>query len=488
MKLYSLFGIFSLFPIWAFRGNLDFLDYLFVFIIFFLIPLFFHIKIIKNYSSNFGIFFSIWMSLLFVYSVDQNIGLWTLSLRITESPISNYIKSSISLLIFFILSLIIILKLKKNGVKIFFSFFLTVFIFNILDTSRNLSNFPKIETNNSFEKKEKEPEKQKLVLIFDEMSGINSQDSNHVSGYEATSAILELFKNNNFDIYTNIFSISTSTKQQIPSILNFIPSQKQYDLEKKLSQEKFLYLKKSKNYFQTFDLMKNDFFDQDYINKIVIYQSMYLNYCKHKKVFKCHQYNPFDKNNEYLVGFKNNFLTKTISAYKNNASAISSIVWRLLRHINIIDSTLEPEGEKATFKFILENISRSLENNDVDLVFAHILVPHIPYGFNKSCEYDGTKGTNFNFMSINQKRTQHNLERICVSFYLNDFFESLKKKNIFNDLEILIFSDHDSRIKEDKLGSSVIYALKESNSNNSKIISKKTYSNLVFSKSYNKSN
>ena len=54
-----------------------------------------------------------------------------------------------------------------------------------------------------------------------------------------------------------------------------------------------------------------------------------------------------------------------------------------MRHINIIDSVLEPEGEKATFKFILENISKSLENNDVDLVFAHILVPHIPYGFNK---------------------------------------------------------------------------------------------------------
>ena len=91
-------------------------------------------------------------------------------------------------------------------------------------------------------------------------------------------------------------------------------------------------------------------------------------------------------------------------------------------------------------------------------------------------------------MSISQKRSQHNLERICVSFYLNNFFQSLKEKNIFNDLEITIFSDHDSRIKEDKLGSSVIYAVKKSNSNNSKIITEKTYSNLVFSKSYNKSN
>ena len=486
MNLYSVFGVVSFLPIWAFRGNLDYLNLFYIFIIFFLIPLFFHIKILKNYSPGFGVFFSMWMSFLFIYSVDQNLGLWTLSLRITELPISNYIKSSISLLMVFILSLLIILKLKKNGVKIFFSIILTVFIFNILDTSRNLSNFPKVETNNFFDAKEKKPEKQKLILIFDEMSGISSEDSNHVSGYEATSVILELFKNNNFDIYTNIFSISTSTKQQIPSILNFITSQKQYDLEKKLNQEKFLYLKKSKNYFQTFDLIKNDFFDQDYVNKIVIYQSMYLNYCKHKKVFKCHQYNPFDKNNEYLVGFKNNFLTKTISAYKNNASSISSIVWRLLRHINVIDSVLEPEGEKATFKFILENISKSLENNDVDLVFAHILVPHIPYGFNKNCEYDGTKGSNFNFMSLSQKRSQHNLERICVSFYLNNFFELLKEKNIFNDLEITIFSDHDSRIKEDKLGSSVIYAVKKSNSNNSKIITKKTYSNLVFADNYNR--
>ena len=102
--------------------------------------------------------------------------------------------------------------------------------------------------------------------------------------------------------------------------------------------------------------MENSFFDQDYINKIVIYQSMYLNYCKHKKVYKCHQYNPFDKNNEFLDGFKDSYLTKIISAYKNNASSVSSIIWRLLRHLNIIDSILEPEGEKASFKFILKSI------------------------------------------------------------------------------------------------------------------------------------
>ena len=483
MKLYSLFGIVAFFPIWSFRANLDYLQILFIFIIFFFGPLFLHFVIIKKYSLRFNIFFCIWMSLLFVYSVDQNIGLWTISLRIVDLTISNYIISSIFLLIFFILILSITSILKINGIKIFFSIIVTIFILNILDTSRNYSNFPKVTTDNKFNEIS-ENNNQKLILIFDEMSGITSEDSSHITGKKATNAILNVFKNNNFNVYTNIFSLFTSTKRQIPSTLNFITSEKQYILKEKIKNENFLYLRKSKNYFQTFDLVENSFFDQDYINKIVIYQSMYLNYCKHEKVYNCHQYNPFDKNKEFLNGFKDSYLTKIISAYKNNASSVSSIIWRLLRHLNIIDSILEPEGEKASFKFILKSISKSLENKDVDLVFAHILVPHIPYGFNAECKYDGSRGSNFNFMTIDEKRAQHNLERECVAFYLNNFFKLLKEKNIYNNLEIMIFSDHDSRIAEDRLGSSVIFAKKESNSETSKIITKKTYSNLIFADNY----
>ncbi len=486
MKLYNLFGIISLFPLWSFRANLDFLHFFFIFLIFFFIPLVIHFKIIKNLSSNFTIFFSAWMALLFVYTVDQNIGLWSSSLKILDTAISQYIKSLIFLLCFFLLSLSLILIFKKNGIKIFFSIILSIFIFNILDTSRNLSNFPKIETNNIFDNKKKKSKDQKLILIFDEMSGITSEDSNHISGKEAIEAILEVFKKYNFNIYTNIFSIFISTNKQIPSILNFITSEKQYLFKKKIYPEKYLYLNKTNNYFQTYDLNKNSFFDQDYINKIVIYQSMYLNYCNHQKVFRCHQYNPFDKKIKFLPGFKDSIFTKIISAYKNNASATSSIIWRLLRHVNVIDSLLEPEGEKASFKFILDNISKSLDNKDVDLVFAHILVPHIPYGFDEKCEYDGSRGTNFNFMTIDQKRSQHNLERICVAYYLDNFFDSLKKKKIFNKLEIMIFSDHDSRIAQDELGSSIIFAKKKSGSKDSKIISKITTSNKVFTESYYK--
>ena len=84
MKLYNFFGIISLFPLWAFRSNLENFYILLTIIVFFLIPYFIHLKILNAHKKNFNFFFSFWFSLLFVYAVDQNIGLWTTSLKIVE--------------------------------------------------------------------------------------------------------------------------------------------------------------------------------------------------------------------------------------------------------------------------------------------------------------------------------------------------------------------------------------------------------------------
>ena len=54
-------------------------------------------------------------------------------------------------------------------------------------------------------------------------------------------------------------------------------------------------------------------------------------------------------------------------------------------------------------------------------------MPHIPYGFNKDCNYDGDKAIDYNSMSFDQKSIQHNLEKYCSIKYLEEFFEDLKK-------------------------------------------------------------
>ena len=65
--------------------------------------------------------------------------------------------------------------------KIIFSFVLVIFIFNIFDSPKNYSNFPKV---NLIENKQviKKNFNKKLVMIFDEMSGLNHVDSNVYNG------------------------------------------------------------------------------------------------------------------------------------------------------------------------------------------------------------------------------------------------------------------------------------------------------------------
>ena len=55
-----------------------------------------------------------------------------------------------------------------------------------------------------------------MILIFDEMSGITSEDQ--ATLLEITNAILDVFKNNNFNVYTNIF---TCYKHKKANSINF---------------------------------------------------------------------------------------------------------------------------------------------------------------------------------------------------------------------------------------------------------------------------
>ena len=134
---------------------------------------------------------------------------------------------------------------------------------------------------------------------------------------------------------------------------------------------------------------------------------------------------------------------------------------------------LDPDGEKASIKYIFNQIFENVrDNKNSSLFFSHIMVPHIPFAFNSKCEYDGDRSINYNRISLDKKRIQHNLEKLCLTKYLGEFFDKLKKINEFENLEIIIFSDHDSRIvDDDDIKNSVMFLHKKKNSKISTIIS-----------------
>ena len=448
ISLYKTYGIIGLFPVWTFRGNLNYLDIFILLLVFFILPLIIHIKILSFFSKKNSSLIFFWFTLITFYGIDQNLGLLQFSNIIAEIvDLRNIYKNALLFLIVCLIFIFLILYItKENGIKILFSFLITIFIFNCLDYSKNFSNFPNIKTNNKIKKININHPK-RLVLIFDEMSGIGSIDSDVDNGKMTDNFIINNFLKNNFDIYTNAISLYRDTDKSLSSALNFILSKEDYI---NINKEKEIhFMTKSQNYFVVNDLTKNNFFDLDYHTNIIVHQSMFINFCDHKKVIKCYQFNPFDKEMFFLNGFKNTFITKYISIYKNNNSIISYFIWRILREIRLIDSILDPEGEKASIKYIFKQILNSINDVNSNLIFAHLLVPHVPYGFDKNCDYDGRKSIDFNRISLKQKRTRHNLERKCLIKILDSFFTEIKKKELYDNLEIILFSDHDARISQD---------------------------------------
>ena len=477
MKFKYIFLIACIFPLWSLKLNLSYYEIFSIFLIFLIIPsiLFFFI-LKKNYNNNIEV---IIFSLFSVYCIDQNLGLW-FSFDFINLFNSEYYNAIFFLFILIFLIYLLLFFLKFNGYKILFSFLLVIVLFNAIDQSKYLSSFPKKKIVNRDNLKVNSKNTKQLIIILDEMSGLNGETSNNLIGKNSDKFIKEFFVKNNFDIYTNVKSLFYRSDKAIPTIVNFIKSKDEYSLIDSAKEKQ--YIKWSDNYFITLDLTKNIFFNETKNKNLFVHQSMYLNFCDHPKVIKCDQFNSFEKNIYFINGFKDTTLTKIISAYKLNNSITSKLIWRLLRHLRIIDSVLEPEGEKAAFTFILDNLFRSIKNPYSDLIFAHILVPHIPYGYKKNCDYDGSKSIDNRSILIEEKINRHNIERVCVIKYLESFFNKLKRKDLFENLEIFIFSDHDSRINMETSDNRVLFVHKKAFSKNEKIINEKYILSDIFEK------
>ena len=467
-KLYFLYGCICFFPNWVFRANLEINDILILIFFFFVIPLFIHNQVFKYYLAKKlkNIFY--WLSLITFYAVDQNFSLWGVGKGgiLIIQPVSPYLNSLLYAIVAIIFIYFLFYLGKKNTLKIIFSFVLAIFIFNVFDSPKNYSNFPKTDlikkkqrVKNNFNKR--------LVMIFDEMSGLNHIDSNVYNGETNNRIIKDYFIKNNFDIYSNAFALFRDTDQSLGSSFNFINSTEDYFNINKNKDVHFL--EKSNNYFVTNEMTQNKFFDINEHKNIVVNQSMFIDFCNHPKVIVCNQFNPFDKKLTFIEGFKNTKLTRYISAYRNNGAIFSYNFWRLALQIRLIDSLLDPNGEKASIKYIFNQVFDNIKNNkETSLFFSHIIVPHVPFAFNEKCEYDGSKAINYNRITLKQKRIQHNLEKLCLLNYLDEFFLKLKKINEFENLEIIIFSDHDARfVRSTDIVNNVIFFHKEKNSKTS---------------------
>jgi len=447
-KILRFYFLICLFPTWLLSSNilsndkfLFFLPYIFIFII---LTRYINLK----FESKFNLFL---LSVITVFGVDQNLSIHQNIIKpnfiFFDNNLPNiYFADLLILIIILIIVFFIFLFLKKEAIKILFSFVLIIFIFKIYEVTLNpikIINFDetkKLEANNNKINKA-------LIVVLDEMSGVNSIEKDYKFGDVFVSKINELAFRHDLSLYTNSFSISDNTANSVPFMLNFETRQPTTELRE-------VFIEKSKGTFNEYNLIQNNLFQK--FKNISVIQNVHLNFCKQKNVKKCYQINPYSNNKNYLEGFKNNFLTTFFTYWYLDGSSVARLFFKFSRLLNLSHTLLEPDSHKIFLPLIFSELENDVRENKFDLIFAHILAPHTPYGFSQDCKYDGRKSSFNTYMTNSEKYVQHNIERICMVKFIDNFLNNIKKTSGYNNLDIFIMSDHGSRITLNESFSSIL--------------------------------
>jgi len=470
LKKTSIFCLIAFFPIFALKSNLPLIEIIFLISIFLIPALILNFYLFKKKIFN-NFTLKVYISSLIVIGIDNSAGLWNGVIQPFKSLLIQlftviYYPALGLFIILIIIFYIIITFSNERFINVILIFLSTIFLFGIIDQSKSYKNVKdyNIPNNNNYKNTD-------VVIILDEMSGLNSYESKTANGINFDIKATEFFKKYNFEYYSNIKSISRGTKDSISSLVN---------LTSKKVRSKVL--RASESYFYNHEIHQNLLFEN--FKNISVYQNIHIDFCGVKNISKCKTSNPFNER-KYVEGFKNTFLTKIISLWKMNGSIISTLTWRTLREIRVIDSILDPEGQKASFNDLFMNIEKDISSKNYDLIFAHTLVPHKPYGFNNNCNYDGKLSLGNTFFSVDKRVNQHNIERLCVLFFLDKFLQNLKKNNNLKNINLTLMSDHGARIIDNEESYlSVIYAYKNKQTRY-KDFNEKTTSQKIFSSRYN---
>jgi len=407
------------------------------------------LKSIKN-----KIYLTVYLSFLFTFGIDNSLSLFSDFILYNLDSKSffltnNYLKGLIILILIFTFNFLFIKYLNKNGIKIITIFISTILFYNFFYSDKSFKNFP--EFNNL--KVEKTYNETTLIFILDQMAGINSVASSTKEGNYFDNYVKNFSKENNAKIYENIFSSCFRTRDSISFLVNFYNPKNPSDC---IAIENNL-IKNSKNFYNKYNMHKNALFEL--FDSISVFQNYFINYCNHKNVNKCDQYTQF-KSYEYIDDFNSNNFSLIISGWKHYGSIFGNIIWRTLLQFKFISSYDQSSGEKGSFLSRLDAIENDFLSKKYDLIFFHSLASHEPYAFDKNCNFKRENFINYRTYNYDKKLLAHNLDRICIIEFIDQFLLRIKKKDNTIKTNLIILSDHGTRIKSDpndELNSIFIY-------------------------------
>jgi len=200
-------------------------------------------------------------------------------------------------------------------------------------------------------------------------------------------------------------------------------------------------------------LRGNDWFDrlheQGY--RISVIQPDYLRYVEHPDAG--------DRAVTYRLGGAIQPLSRTAVSTKDKALLIVGSCLKASRYLRplLVDRVI-PLTHLGSMEMMAEVAGQVANANRGQAIFAHILLPHGPYAFSEYCALDADIGNWLpsksrdaapwrNTSESRATRYRAYLKQVlCVQERLNDIFQVLRDRGMWEDSIIIIHGDHGSRI------------------------------------------
>ena len=292
-------------------------------------------------------------------------------------------------------------------------------------------------------------------IVLDAQIGIAGIPSEVPGGDDLRRKLRAFLQENKFQVYGGAYSRHTATQVSLSTLMNYAPFEPSGDAYHEQQDTSRLWRMIANKYFESM-------YEMGY--GIIVHQSTFLDYCSKSRVpiSWCSTYEHYSISN---VGLGTIDLWTSVSLifrmFADNSFLFTQLRRQYLSAYDMLIGDEQPAhfwrdwsgwvGPIPSLAVLVKMSEDDRLGRKGTLYFAHILMPHGPYVYNKDCQvrvpFTAWKA---NKVETAAERSQHYelyFEQVeCVFFQLGDIFTRLKEAGRFDDAIIIIHGDHGSRL------------------------------------------
>jgi hypothetical protein len=296
-----------------------------------------------------------------------------------------------------------------------------------------------------------------IHLLLDEHTGVMGIPTEFSGGAELRRDLRDFFTANGFRLFGNAVSEYEASRNSISGILNFTAGPTPYDLY----DGREPYILKRSRYFEALAEAGYD---------IRVYQATYMDYCREFPALVSGCYTYLHDGTDWMATSVLGDLDKLYAVFGLYLQLSGTVVEKVLKTYVRLDQRLQayglhlprlpkwddgpgPMNAMATFDRVIEDAT---SGPDGTAYFAHLLIPHGPYAYDRECRLRPHVNSwlsnrppfrRENSESERQLSYAAYFEQLrCMQAKLQQLFDGLRASGRFDGATIIVHGDHGSRI------------------------------------------